>query len=640
MSYTAKNVKILKGLEAVRKRPGMYIGGTDQNALHHCVWEIVDNSVDEHLAKHCDTITVTMHSDHSLSVLDNGRGIPVDIHPEEGVSAATLVLSSLHAGGKFSTTDEDSGYKTAGGLHGVGASVVNALSTKFEATIDREGKRHFQRFLDGGHPESELHVIGDSDKTGTLIRFWPDKTIFKERENEDGEKVSIDFDPEVIARSLKTRAHLNPGLKIIFINELDETEQTFFAEGFEQILDLITPSKKPAIIPNILYTNTVNGVEVNLALRYHEDRPYVISSFANNITTPQGGTHEQGFRSALLRAFNTYGQTNKLLKEPVTAEDVREGLTAAISVRISEPEFSGQTKDKLANSECNGAVAKATYETLSRFFEENPKEAKILMQKAELAQRARLSADKARETVTRKNPLSLGGLPGKLADCQSSDPDECELYLVEGDSAGGSAKQGRERKFQAILPLKGKNMNVQRKQDLATILASEEISNITTVLGCGVGEHFDASKLRYKKIILMADADVDGAHISTLILTLFHNLMPGLLESGHVYLAQPPLYRVKKGKTDIYINTDEELDAFFADKDRAGATVTRFKGLGEMSADQLWDTTMNPETRTLLRVHYEPGEEVDTVFENLMGAEVPPRRKFIEENAAYADIDI
>lgn len=655
--YDGSQVKILRGLEAVRKRPGMYIGDTGLKGLHHCLWEIVDNSVDEFMGGHCDRIDLVLFQDGSASVRDNGRGIPVDIHPEERISTATVVMTILHAGGKFDNETGESAYKTTGGLHGVGASVVNALSSRFDMTIERDGGRYFQTFENGGTPVKALEKIGSSDGHGSLIHFWPDMTIFKPEEDEG----ALTFNPEIIVKSLSTRAHLNPGLTITFRDERTGVASEWKAESFVEILDVISDNRNPPAVKALSATQTVETnageVDVMVAFRVHAERPSTILSFANNIITPQGGAHDAGFRSALLRAYNKYADTNKLTKEAFIAEDVREGLVAAVSVRITEPRFSGQTKDKLANTECNGAVSSVTYQLITKFFEENPKDAKVAILRADRAARSRMAAEKARDQVERRNPLSIGTLPGKLADCQETDPSLCELYLVEGDSAGGSAKQGRDRKTQAILPLKGKPLNVLKLNDVAKGLKSEEIDNIVQVLGCGAATAFDLSKLRYHKIILMTDADVDGSHIVTLLLTLMHSYMRPLIELGHVYVAMPPLYRVRKGKGDpVWIRDDAQKESFFASRGGGeGWDVQRFKGLGEMNPDQLWETTMNPQTRSLMQLQYEvPGESVDgqetgvavvgaaedETFELLMGADVPPRRAFIEERATYAQLDV
>ncbi|OUM00060.1 DNA gyrase/topoisomerase IV subunit B [Variovorax sp. JS1663] len=655
-AYDGNQIKVLRGLEAVRKRPGMYIGDTQRKGFHHMVWEILDNSIDEHMGGHCDRIEMRVHADGSVSVKDNGRGIPVDLHPEEKVAAATVVVTVLHAGGKFGGEDGESAYKTSGGLHGVGASVVNALSTRFEMTIERDGGQFFQAFENGGTPVEKLKRIGASSNHGTTIRFWPDLTIFKAEEGGP----ELTFDHALIAHSLSTRAHLNPGLQIVYLDERTGVSSEWKAASFVEILDVVTDNRNAPVLQSLSAHQKVatkeGEVEVMVAFRVHAERPSTIVSFANGVTTPNGGSHDAGFRSALLRAYNKYADDNKLTKEPFVADDVREGLAAAISVRLSEPRFSGQTKDKLANTECNGAVSTVTYQLLMKFFEENPKEAKAAIMRADRAARARAAADKARDQVERKSPLAIGTLPGKLADCQETDPALCELYMVEGDSAGGSAKQGRDRRTQAILPLKGKPLNVLRLDDVAKGLKSEEIDNIVQAFGCGAASAFDITKLRYHKLILMTDADVDGAHIVTLLLTLIHKYMPELIAQGHVYLAQPPLYRVRKGKGDPHwIRDDAALEAFFASHGgRDGYEVQRFKGLGEMNAEQLWSTTMDPETRTLLQVQYAPTSETtdldpeplpvgaaeDAVFELLMGNEVPPRRAFIEERATYAQIDV
>lgn len=645
-NYTGSSIKVLKGLEAVRKRPGMYIGDTGKKGYHHCLWEIVDNSIDEHMGGYCNQIAITLHADGSASVKDNGRGIPVDMHPTEGISTATVVMTVLHAGGKFENEQGGAAYKTSGGLHGVGASVVNALSSKFRMEIERDGYQWHQDFVDGGQPVGIMERGTPSAGHGTTIRFRLDKSIFKIEEDEP----IPEFDAGTITQSLSTRANLNPGLQITFKNELAGTEQTWLSESFAEILDVVSDLRSDPVLPTLSASETVDtkggAVEVMVALRIHSERASTIMSFANNIITPQGGSHDAGFRSALLRAFNKYGEDNKLLKEPLLAEDVREGLVAAISVRITEPRFSGQTKDKLANTECNGAVSSVTYKLIQKFFEENPKEAKNVIARAERAARARAAADKARDLVERKNPLMIGSLPGKLADCQESDPTLCELYIVEGDSAGGSAKQGRDRKHQAILPLKGKPLNVWKLDDMPKAMKNEEIQNIMHVMGCGVTTSFDVEKLRYHKIILMADADVDGSHIVTLLLTLFHRYTPKLISDGHIYIAMPPLYRVSKGKSDpSWINDDAALETFFetASGDRDSYSVQRFKGLGEMNAGQLWDTTMNPDTRTLMQVAYSDNvspDSDDVTFELLMGQDVPPRRAFIEERAGYATVDV
>lgn len=658
-AYDASQIQVLEGLEAVRKRPGMYIGDTGIKGWHHCLWEIVDNSVDEHMAGHCSEITVTLHADGSASVQDNGRGIPVGMHPTKKVSAATLVMTELHAGGKFANETGASAYKTSGGLHGVGASVVNALSSRLDLAIERDGGRFEQSFTNGGKPVKALARTASAPRTahGTYVRFWLDRQIFRTEEGEP----RPDWDLAVIEDSLATRAHLNPGLTVTLRDErpmegqgsqdgaADTRVKTWSASAFHEILDLIGPHRSEPVLPTISAAETVatqqGDVGVMLALRVHSERSAHVRSYANNIITPQGGTHESGFRTALLRAYNRYAEVNKLLKEPLTGSDVAEGLTAAVAVRITEPRFAGQTKEKLGNSECTGAVSTVCYAALMRYFEENPRQAKAAIARAERAAKARTAAEKARELVERKNPLQVGTLPGKLADCQEEDPAQCELFIVEGDSAGGSAKQGRDRRVQAILPLKGKPLNVQRLDTIAKALKSDEISNIVQAMGCGAGPSFAVDKLRYHKIVIMTDADVDGSHIMTLLLTLIHRYMPGLIAGGHVYVAQPPLYRVSKGKGDpIWIRDDAALESFLADRGGRDAwDIQRFKGLGEMNPEQLWETTMDPATRSLLQIAYtQPGqpEEDEDIFGLLMGDEVPPRRNFIVDRAGYARVDV
>jgi DNA gyrase subunit B len=635
-SYSGSNIKVLKGLEAVRKRPGMYIGDTGIKGYHHCLWEIVDNSIDEHMGGYCNEITVKLLSNGFASVRDNGRGIPVDMHPEEGISAATVVMTVLHAGGKFENETGESAYKTSGGLHGVGASCVNALSSTFIMDIWRDGYHHQQTFKDGGIPTEPLAKLEESKDNGTQISFFLDRTIFKQEEDEP----YPEFDEVTIMKTLATKAFLNPGLVIHFVNEITGTEKRWESESFIDILDEISTNRSEIVMPAVTFKENVStehgNVEVMIALRYQKDRTSVIQSYANNIETPQGGTHENGFRMALHRVINKYGEEKNIFKEPVLMEDIKEGLSAAVSVRVTEPKLSGQTKEKLANSECTKATSQSTQRFIETYFEENPSIAKAVAQRSLLAAKAREAGEKARATVERKSVLSLGGLPGKLADCQSTNAEECELYLVEGDSAGGSAKQGRDRRTQAILPLKGKVLNVQRTEDVTKGLKSEEIQNVAQVIGCGVGSAFDIEKLRYHKIIIMTDADVDGAHIQTLLMTLFHNFTPDLITNGNIFLAIPPLYRVSKGRGDpLWIMDDKALEDFFADKKKAQWDVQRFKGLGEMNPEQLWDTTMNPETRTLRQVVYNGHDEENDTFELLMGDEVPPRRAFIEERAGY-----
>jgi DNA gyrase subunit B len=631
--YSASQIRVLKGLEGPRMRPGMYIGDTGTKGFHHLLWEIVDNSIDEAMAGYCTRIDVALWKDGSVEVRDNGRGIPVDLHPTEKISAATVAMTVLHAGGKF----DSSAYKTAGGLHGVGASVVNALSRKLELTVKRDGFVWRQAFKDGGHPLAAIKKGEATKEHGTATRFWPDPLIFTDE--------TLAFDEELIRNRLKKASYLNPGLAISFKIE-GQPAETFKSDAFAEILDFLAgpefgePLTKAVEIHRAVETDRGN-VEVFAALQWRNSDEHVFSSFCNNIETPWGGTHESGFRTALLRVINFYGQGNGSIKEPLTAEDVREGLVSAVAVRVVSPNFEGQTKEKLSNPEASGAVNTAVYQALQKHFEENPGQAKIIIQKANMAAKGRLAAKRAKELVTRKDAFSIGTLPGKLSDCQSKDPADSELFIVEGDSAGGSAKMGRDPKTQAILPLRGKILNTQKTDDHKS-LRSEQIENIVRALGCGVGKSYDPAKLRYHKVILMTDADVDGAHITALILTLFNAHMPDLIAGGHVYVAMPPLYRVQKGKTFHYITDDAALERFLADKNPDQWTRQRFKGLGEMNPDQLWDTTMSPETRRLGRIIFDADGKVatDEVFETLMGSDVTPRRAFIEENAQFAVIDV
>lgn len=635
-AYRGDSIQVLKGLDPVRKRPGMYIGGTDSNGFHHCLWEIVDNSVDEAMAGHCKNIDVTMHKDGSVSVQDDGRGIPTDIHPGEGIPTATVVFTVLHAGGKF----DGSNYKVSGGLHGVGASVANALSTKLEVLIKRDGKKWQQTFRDGGKPDADLHEIGNTNRTGTFVRFWPDMTIFD---------ADCEFEEDRIIHRLKTTAYLNPGLTLTLTNERDGGEKrTFIAGSFSEMLDDIAEKSGS----NLSYTidgkrsEEIEGegeIEVEVAMRWHERNGKLVG-FANGIPTSDG-QHITGIRSAATRAVNNYAQANNMVRQGQTfsSEDVQEGLVAAISVKVPEPKFAGQTKERLTNPGVQGVASRATQEAITRAFEENPDQAKRIVDRVKLAQRAREAADKARDLVVeRKTAISRTALPGKLADCQEQDPAKSELFMVEGDSAGGSAKMGRDRAYQAILPLKGKILNTYRA-DTSRILKSEEVKNIVLALGCGTKTNFDIEKLRYHKIIMLADADSDGAHIATLVLTLFHVYLPQLIEAGHIYVAVPPLYRVRKGKQAKYLKDDAALKAFMSARDDAEKwQVQRFKGLGEMNPDQLWEAAMDPETRTLAQVVYGPeGRDGDEpVFNLLMGSEVPPRREFIESRATYANVDL
>lgn len=655
--YGAAMIKKLKGLEAVRKRPGMYIGDTGPRGLHHCVWEIVDNSVDEAVAGFCSRIEVTLNSDGSLMVSDNGRGIPTGIHPEEGISAATMAVTELHAGGKFDNDKDGGAYKTSGGLHGVGASVVNALSSRFEMRIVQGGFLWGQDFIDGGKPVEKLVQLKPQKGHGTTIRFWPDKTIFRDTiDDENGQEgdtkeVVYTFDLSTIHKRLQLMSYLNPGLEFIVRDERDDAKEEnkevrFFSDSFIGILDLYAAELGAPVVDAILMEKTVKTpqgeVYVRVAARPFEGEKTKVVTFANNIYTPGGGTHETGFKSALLRTINKYGTDNKLLKDNLTGDDVQEGLAAAVLVRVRDAKFEGQTKDKLGNREVQGAVQTVVYELLSKMFEENPKTAKDWLNRGVRAAKAREAARRARDLVSQKKEFTGNmALPGKLADCQSTDPTECELFLVEGDSAGGSAKQARDRATQAILPLRGKILNSHRAE-LANVYKSEEVKNIVIALGTGAGQQIDIAKLRYHKVVVMTDADVDGAHIATLLLTLFHNYLPALIEGGYVYVAMPPLYRVKKGTKSKYIASDADLERWFETNSRDEWTVQRFKGLGEMNPEELWETTMDPMARTLGRVSYgdEGPEGAVITFDMLMGEDVPPRRKFIEDNAELADVDV
>jgi DNA gyrase subunit B len=747
--YKANNIKVLKGLEAVRKRPGMYIGDTGIKGLHHLIYEVVDNSIDEAMAGYADKIKVKIHKDGSAEIEDNGRGIPVDIHPEEKIPAATVVLTVLHAGGKF----DNKTYKVSGGLHGVGVSVVNALSKKLIMTIKRNGKIYRQEF-ERGKPVTDLEVIGTTNKTGTTIRFWPDEKIFE----------TTQFKSEILQKRLKELAYLNPNITIEFENENDGVKESYHFEG--GIKDFVKTLTSKECVTNVIYTNDhyedeEKALDLEIALCYDSGYDEKVLSFVNNIRTPEGGTHESGFKAGLSKAVINYINKNVKLKEnlKITGDDVKEGLNAIVSVKMSEPQFEGQTKGKLGSSYVKPIVQKVTYEFLTRYFEENPNDAKIIADKAIAAARSRIAAKRARDLTRKQAKVGVGTLPGKLADCQSKDPSESELYLVEGDSAGGSAKQGRDRVFQAILPLRGKILNTQKSTD-AKALSSEEIKNIITALGTGIGPDFDIDKIRYNKIIIMTDADVDGSHIQTLIMTFFFNHLREVIEKGYLYIAQPPLYRYKKGKIEKYLKDDKELNEFLIEqginsidikgvgkpelkellknaalyklllnklslrfnipeviryliehdsvegleeylksigfnviskhnnhyyiqttrgleeitidekllnhplfieakkvyeklkeykdliegdylslldevieKARKGANIQRYKGLGEMNPEQLWETTMNPENRVLVQVTLEDAEEAAKKFELFMGSEVAPRREYIQANA-------
>ncbi|MAK42006.1 MAG: DNA topoisomerase (ATP-hydrolyzing) subunit B [Euryarchaeota archaeon] len=638
-NYGAESIQVLEGLEAVRKRPGMYLGDPhDGTALHHCIWEVVDNSVDEHLAGHTSEIKVYLHEDHSLSVRDFGRGIPVAIHEKYGISAAEVIMTKLHAGGKF----DNSSYKVSGGLHGVGVSAVNAVSEWMEVTIHRNQKIYFQRF-EAGVPVKALEEIGTSDETGTLIRFKPDLTIFSE---------IIEFDFETIDSRMKETSFLNAGLSIVILDERgeDRHESTHFYEGgISEFVKQIN-QRKTALHEDVIQISGTGmsekgEVSVDLALQWSDAFSESIMCYTNIIRNRDGGTHLSGLRTALTSCVNTYAKRKKLLKsDGLSGEDVREGLAAVVSVKHPDPSFSSQTKDKLVSSEVSGIVQKVVYEKLGEFFEENPSTAKLIVDKALLASKAREAARKARDLTRRKGVLEGGGLPGKLADCQSRDPSECEVYLVEGDSAGGSAKTGRDRRIQAILPLRGKILNVERQRhNLVKVFQNQEIQTIIRALGAGVGNDpeqegaFDVEKLRYQKIILMTDADVDGAHIRTLMLTFLWRFMRPAITNGNVFIAQPPLYQLSKGRVNKYAYSDEERDTIIeelkAGNENASIGVQRYKGLGEMNPEQLWSTTMDPDTRTILKVTIEDAEMSDQLFETLMGEDVPERRAFIEKYA-------
>ncbi len=643
-NYSASNITALEGLEAVRKRPGMYIGSTDSKGLHHLVWEVVDNSIDEHLAGHCDKITVTVHKNNSITVTDNGRGIPTGMHAKLKKSALEVVMTVLHAGGKF---DKDT-YKVSGGLHGVGVSCVNALSSYLRAEVHRDGKIFEQEYAQG-KPQGDVKVIGEATDTGTHITFQPDGEIMTD----------LEYKYEVLATRFREMAFLNAGLTLCLIDEREKEEdgfknETFYSEGgLKEFVQYLDAARTKLIQEPIHVTNKEDNVEVEVAMQYNTGYSENIYSFVNNINTREGGTHVNGFRRAVNRLFKQYGEDNgffKKLKFNISGEDFREGLTAIISVKVPEPQFKGQTKGELGNSEVTGIVSRAVGNALKVYLEENPKLAKKIIEKVILAATARHAARKAREMVQRKSPLTGVGLPGKLADCSSKSPDESEIFLVEGDSAGGTAKQGRDRKFQAILPLRGKILNVEKAME-HKIYDNEEIKNIFTALGVSIQEDdegervLNTEKLRYHKIVIMCDADVDGSHISTLILTFFFRYMRPLIENGYVYIAQPPLYMVKKGKQFRYCWNEEErlaaVDAYTKGTgNESSVKIQRYKGLGEMNAEQLWETTMDPTERILRQVTIEDVVESDRVFSMLMGDEVPPRRAFIEANAKYANVDI
>ena len=624
--YDENQIQVLEGLEAVRKRPGMYIGSTSSRGLHHLVYEIVDNSIDEALAGYCKKIEVNINEDNSITVTDDGRGMPVGIHPKMGKSTVEVIMTILHAGGKFG----GGGYKVSGGLHGVGASVVNALSEECTVTVKREGAVWQQKYSKGKvlTPVEKISESNDGD-TGTRVYFKPDAEIFDD----------IVFDFEVLSQRLRELAFLNKGIyiKLSDLRQGNEREEVFHYEGgIKSFVSYLNRNKVPLHEEPIYIEGIKDNVSVEVALQYNDGYTENIFSFANNIDTIEGGTHLVGFKTALTRAFNDYAKKFGHIKDNdknFTGDDIREGLTAVISVKIEDPQFEGQTKTKLGNSEVRGIVDSIVGESISTFLEENPAVGKMIVDKALMAARARDAARKARE-LTRKSVLERSTLPGKLADCSSKDPKECEIYIVEGDSAGGSAKQGRDRNTQAILPLRGKILNVEKSR-LDKILASDEIKNMITAYGCGIGNDFDLEKARYHKIIIMTDADVDGAHIRTLLLTFFFRYMRPLIEEGYVYAAQPPLYKVTKQKKEYYVYSDKELDDLLNEIGRDKYDIQRYKGLGEMNPEQLWDTTMNPETRTLLQVTIEDAAIADEIFSMLMGDKVAPRREFIQENAKY-----
>ena len=630
--YGAEQIQVLEGLEAVRKRPGMYIGSTGARGLHHLVYEVVDNSIDEALAGFCDTIKVTIHKDNSITVEDDGRGMPVDKHPKLGIPAVEVIHTVLHAGGKFG----GGGYKVSGGLHGVGASVVNALSTKMEVEVKRNGRIYKQSY-ERGKTVTPLTEIGNAKKTGSKSTFWPDPEIFDE----------IEYDYDTLERRLREMAFLNKGIKITLNDERDgkkRKEEFHYEGGLKEFVKHLNVNKE-AIHPDVIYFEVAGKErEVEVAMQYTDRYNEMLLSYANNINTTEGGFHMVGFKTALTRIFNDYARKNKILKDgddALAGEDIREGITAIVSVKLTEPQFEGQTKTKLGNSDMRGFVETATSENLMAFLEENPNQAKIILDKCLRAARAREAARKARDLTRRKSVLDGISMPGKLADCSEKNPALSEIFLVEGDSAGGSAKQGRDRMRQAVLPLRGKILNVEKAR-LDRILGSDEIKNMITAFGCNIGADFDESKLRYHKIIIMTDADVDGAHIRTLLLTFFYRYMTPLIEKGYVYAAQPPLFQVKKGKKVYYTYSDKEQEKLMAElADKPGkADIQRYKGLGEMDFHQLWETTMDYNSRTLIQITIDDAAAADEIFTTLMGDKVAPRRKFIEDNALRATLDI
>ncbi|MBP0724889.1 DNA topoisomerase (ATP-hydrolyzing) subunit B [Bacillus sp. RG28] len=631
-SYDESQIQVLEGLEAVRKRPGMYIGSTNSKGLHHLVWEIVDNSIDEALAGYCDEINVIIEEDNSITVKDNGRGIPVGIHEKMGRPALEVIMTVLHAGGKFG----GGGYKVSGGLHGVGASVVNALSTLLEVKVYREGHIYYQKFHKGV-PAADLSVIGESDTTGTHTHFKPDPEIFTE---------TTVYEFDTLANRIRELAFLNKGLKLTIedVRENKQKKDYHYEGGIKSYVEHLNRSKEVIHEEPIYVMGEKDGITVEIALQYNESYLSNIYSFTNNINTHEGGTHEVGFKTALTRVINDYARKNGLIKDQdsnLTGEDVREGLTAIVSIKHPDPQFEGQTKTKLGNSEVRTITDNVFGEKLEQFLLENPVEAKKIIEKGLMAARARVAAKKARELTRRKSALEISSLPGKLADCSSKDSSISEIYIVEGDSAGGSAKQGRDRHFQAILPLKGKIINVEKAR-LDKILSNNEVRSMVTAFGAGIAEEFDISKARYHKIIIMTDADVDGAHIRTLLLTFFYRYMREFIEQGYIYIAQPPLYKIQQGKKVQYVYNDKQLEEVLSTLNAVPKpSIQRYKGLGEMNPEQLWETTMDPEVRTLLQVNLQDAIEADEIFDTLMGDKVEPRRNFIQDNAKYVkNLDI
>ncbi|SHH16153.1 DNA gyrase subunit B [Thermosyntropha lipolytica DSM 11003] len=627
-SYTASDIQVLEGLEAVRKRPGMYIGSTGPRGLHHLVFEIVDNSIDEAVDGHCDYIKVIIHKDNSVTVIDNGRGIPVDIHPLMGKSALEVIMTTLHSGGKFSGTN----YSTSGGLHGVGLSVVNALSKKMKVTVKRNGKIYEQEYK-RGKPLNEVHEVGVAEDTGTIIHFLPDDQIFEETA----------FDKEIIIQRLRELAFLNRGITIEFVDEREDYKKVFqYNEGLKDFVAYLNKNKEVINDEIIFVEEKREDVYVKVAIQYNTGYNESIYSFANNIRTEEGGTHELGFKNGLTRVINDYARRNGLLKENeanLSGEDIREGIVAVILVLVKEPQFEGQTKTKLGNTQVRTIVENVVYENVEDYLSRNPSVARKIIEKAITARRAREAAKKARELTRRKSALEITSLPGKLADCSNKNPAESELFIVEGDSAGGSAKQGRDRNNQAILPLRGKILNVQKSR-LDKVLANEEIKALITAIGTGIDDDFDIKKARYHRIFIMTDADVDGSHIRVLLLTFFYRYMRELIKQGYIYIAQPPLYGAKRGNEIHYFHSEEELQEFLKKSDKKWS-IQRYKGLGEMDPEQLWETTMNPEKRTVLKVTIEDAIEADRIFSDLMGEDVEPRREFIQANARYVtNLDI